>query len=892
MTENQPQAIRLADYRPPDYAVETVALDFTLGEEVTRVVATSRFMRAATAVPNAPLVLDGEDLRLIAIALDGCALGPADYKVDAQTLTIPAVPAEFSLEIVTEIAPRANTKLEGLYASGDVLCTQCEAEGFRRITYFPDRPDVMARYTVRLTADKTRFPVLLSNGNLVDCRDLGDGRHTAVWEDPFPKPSYLFAVVAADLGCLEDRFMTASGREVLLRIFTEHGDEPRCAYAMDALKRSMRWDEDRFGLEYDLDLFNIVAVSHFNMGAMENKSLNLFNAKYILADPATATDDDYASIEAVVAHEYFHNWTGNRVTCRDWFQLSLKEGLTVFRDQEFSADMRSRPVKRIQDVRALRAHQFQEDSGPLAHPVRPDSYIEINNFYTATVYEKGAEVIGMMHRLLGREGFRRGMDLYFRRHDGQAVTCDDFRQAMQDAGGVDLSQFALWYSQAGTPAVSAEGTYDADAGTFTLDLTQTLAPTPGQKQDQHGKAPMHVPLGLGLLGANGADLPLRMEGENEAGATGMRVIHLTERRQSFRFVDVPSRPVVSLNREFTAPIRLDGLGSDDDRAFLMTHDSDPFNRWEAGQQYATRLILDGIADFRSGTATAVDQAFVAAVRSTLQRAGEDRAFAALAVTLPSEEFVADQMEIVDVEATHAARRQLRRGLAQALRSDWLSAYRDHEGDGPFSPDAVSAGRRSLRNAALAYLSLLNDDDPDAAGLAAAQYRDAGNMTDRMAALGILAELDHPDRPAALDDFLDRYRGDAVVIDKWLAVQARSSLPDTLDRVRGLLDHPVFSMTNPNRVRALIGSFVMGNPVRFHAADGAGYAFLADQVLALDALNPQTAARLLTPLGRWARFDGGRQAKMKAELERILAKPDLSRDVYEIAVKTFGQSGAR
>ena len=881
MHDDQPQPIRLCDYRPPDYRVDAVALDFDLHATATRV--HSRLtMARREGIANAPaLVLDCDDLRLLSLALDGRPLGEDAYRLEAGRLVIPSPPPSFTLEATTEIDPQANTKLEGLYLSNGVFCTQCEAEGFRRITCFPDRPDVMARYTVTLRADKTHYPVLLSNGNLVAQDDLPDGRHSATWDDPFPKPSYLFAVVAGDLGCLEDRFVTRSGRTVRLRIFCEHGNEPRCTYAMDALKRAMRWDEERFGLEYDLDHFNIVAIGHFNMGAMENKSLNIFNARCLLADPQSATDDDYAAIETIVAHEYFHNWTGNRVTCRDWFQLSLKEGLTVFRDQEFTADMRSRPVKRIQDVRALRARQFPEDAGPLAHPVRPDSYIEINNFYTPTVYEKGAEVIGMMQRLLGRDAFRRGMDLYIDRHDGQAVTCDDFVRAMQDAGGVALDRFKLWYSQAGTPEVAAEDHYDAAAHRYDLTLSQTILPTPGQSE----KRPMHIPLAVGLVGPDGGDLPLRLEGEDAAAAATTRVLHLTETRQTFRFVDVPVPPALSLNREFTAPIRLRTIDTEETRAFLMAHDSDPFNRWEAGQQYATALLLDMVEAVKAGAPLRVDNRYPAALAGLLREAPRDRAFAALALVPPSEDYLADQMDVVDVEAIHQAREALRRAVAAQLKDDLLETYRANGSNEPYAPDPESAGRRSLKNVALAYLALV--DDAAMRELVEEQYRSADNMTDRMAALGILNRLDGPARDAALEDFYARFSGDSLIVDKWFAVQAASPLPDTLARVTALLGHPAFTLINPNRARALIGGFAGGNAVRFHAADGGGYAFLADQVLALDGLNPKTAARLLLPLGRWARFDAGRQDKMRAQLARIAAAPNLSRDVFEIASKALG-----
>lgn len=870
----EPQAIHRKDYRAPDYRIESVALEFDLAPDAT-LVKSSLSMTAVN--PGSPLVLDGEDLKLLSLKLDGRALGSSEYAVAERTLTIPNPPARFTLEIETQINPKGNTQLSGLYQSSGNYCTQCEAEGFRRITYFLDRPDVMTTYRVTIRADHKACPVLLSNGNLVEEGALPEGRHFAVWHDPFPKPCYLFALVAGDLACNEDTFTTQSGRPVKLRIFTEHGKEARSAYAMDALKRSMRWDETRFGLEYDLDLFNIVAVSDFNMGAMENKSLNVFNDRYILADPETATDGDFAAIEAVVAHEYFHNWTGNRITCRDWFQLSLKEGLTVFRDQEFSSDMRSRPVKRIQDVRNLRARQFPEDAGPLAHPIRPDSYIAIDNFYTATVYEKGSEVIRMMHTLLGEDGFQKGMKLYVERHDGEAATCDQFVAAMADANGADLEQFRLWYSQAGTPELRIEGKYDAQSGDYVLTVTQHCPPTPGQPDKQ----PMHIPLHVGLLDAQGQDVPLRLENEATAPQRNGRVLSLTMPTQTFRFRGVPEPRALSLNRGFSAPVNIKVNQSGAERAFRMAHDSDAFARWEAGQQYATDLLLQRVAQ----PSQAFDPDFVAAIGQILRDGSLEPAFAAEAITLPSEDYIADHMAVIDVEAVHTARRALRRQVADSHRDLLLATYDANRVPGPYSPDAGPAGKRALKNAALAYLAELVPDDRGILDRIAGQYRDADNMTDRMAALRLLVDLDVPERQAALDDFHNRFRDDALVLDKWLALQAISALPDTLERVRALLKHPAFSMQKPNKVRALIGSFT-ANALRYHAADGTGYAFHADRIIELDPINPQVAARLLAPLGRWRRVDAGRQAKMRAELERILAVPKLSRETYEIASKSL------
>ncbi|MBT5195369.1 MAG: aminopeptidase N [Rhodospirillaceae bacterium] len=887
MMTDTPQTIHLHEYQPPAFLVERVELEFDLQPHDTTVLARATFRRnpdhgADNGADNADLRLDGEDMELVSLSLDGTVLAAADYDLDAAGLSLTDLPDAFELSVVTRIAPAANTKLEGLYQSSGIFCTQCEAQGFRRITYFPDRPDVMTTYRVTMRAEKAVCPILLCNGNLLDAGDLPDGRHFAVWDDPFPKPSYLFALVAGDLRWLEDHFTTQSGRNVQLRIYTDPGNEDRCAYAMDALIRSMRWDEEKYGLEYDLDLFNIVAINDFNMGAMENKSLNVFNAKYVLANPQTATDDDYANIEAIVAHEYFHNWTGNRVTCRDWFQLSLKEGLTVFRDQQFSADMRSAPVQRIKDVRTLRAAQFAEDAGPLAHPVRPASYIEINNFYTATVYEKGAEVIGMYQTLLGEGGFRKGMDLYFQRHDGQAVTCDDFLAAMADANGADLEQFKLWYSQAGTPEVHVSGAYDADAQVYELSLSQNLPATP----DGVAKQPMRIPVAVGLLDGAGRDLPL--DGQ---GAT-TKVVELTDSDTVVRFEGVTAAPVPSINRGFSAPIRVQQELDDTGPGFLMAHDSDPFNRWEAGQQYATALLGEMAAVIAAGGELSLDQGFIAALGHTLADEELDPAFVALACQLPSEHFLAEQAETADPTSIHLAREQMRQAIALTLRDQLLSVYDGNRSNAPFSPDAASAGRRALKNLALSYLSTL--DDERCRSLAGRQFRDADNMTDRMAALFALNDRDgdEPDgeeRAEALAAFHDEFKGDAVVIDKWLSLQAASSRPDTLPRVIELMAHPVFSITQPNKVRALISAFCAANPYRFHAPDGSGYRFLADRVLQLDPINPQIAARMATQLGRWRRYDDDRAALMRAELSRILATDGLSPDVFEIASKSLGET---
>jgi aminopeptidase N len=875
------QPVRLADYRPPDFLVDTVDLSFDLADADTRVKARLALRRNPQAGDGrAPLRLDGEGIELVSLALDGETLGANRYQTPPEGgLVLAAVPDAFTLDIETRIAPKDNTALSGLYMSGGNFCTQCEPEGFRRITYFLDRPDVMARYTTTITADKGRFPVLLSNGNPAGSGALADGRHWAKWVDPHPKPSYLFALVAGDLVAVRDRITTRSGKDVALAIWVRRGDEDKCAHAMASLKKAMRWDEDTFGLEYDLDVFNIVAVSDFNMGAMENKGLNIFNTRYVLARPETATDGDYQGIEGVIAHEYFHNWTGDRVTCRDWFQLSLKEGLTVFRDQEFSADQGSRAVKRIADVRALRAAQFPEDDGPLAHPVRPQSYLSIDNFYTPTVYNKGAELVRMIETLIGRDGFRRGMDLYIARHDNHAVTIEDFLAAMQDANGVDLGRFKRWYEQAGTPELSVAESWDAAQGIYELTAAQRVPPTPGQPD----KAPMPIPLAVGLLGADGGALPTRLAGEAES-RPGTRVLTVSEERQSFRFVDLPDRPVPSLLRGFSAPVKLKGVPLDRLK-FLAVHDPEPFARWEAGQQVAACVLLDRVARRqRNEEWPPLDPDLVAAIGRTLADAAADPAFAAEAIALPGEAFLADQLDAVDVEAVHAAREEARAVIGRALMAEFAAAYDALADPGPYHIDGLSIGRRALRNACLAYLAAA---DPERGARRAKAQFDAGrNMTDVLAALVVLADLDRPEREAALARFYETWRHDDLVTDKWFALQARSSLPQTPARVRALAAHPAFDRRNPNRVRALLGAFSQGNQLCFHRADGAGYAFLADEVIALDPANPTMAARLVQPLGAWRRHEAGRQALMRRALERVLAAPALSKNTYEMVSKSL------
>ena len=879
-TFEQPTPKYLKDYRPPDYLIDTVFLDFQLGEANTEVEARLSIRRNPDAYDHPgggtpPLVLDGEDLTLLAICMNGQRLPEPRYVIDAEGLTIEDVPERFTLEIITRIQPEKNTALEGLYVSNHIFCTQCEAEGFRKITYFLDRPDVMARYRTRIEADQSAYPVLLANGNKVDAGERPGGRHYAVWEDPFPKPAYLFALVAGDLAVLEDSFVTRSGRDVALQIYAEPDQIDKCDHAMTALKDSMRWDEERFGLEYDLDQFMIAAISDFNMGAMENKGLNVFNTKYVLARPETATDTDYHGIERVIAHEYFHNWTGNRITCRDWFQLSLKEGLTVFRDQEFTSDLHSRAVKRIEDVRGLRAHQFIEDGGPLAHPVRPESYVEINNFYTTTIYEKGAEVVRMIHTLIGETAFQKGMQIYIERHDGQAVTCEDFVAAMEAGSGRDLTAFRGWYSQAGTPGLDVEDGFDAENGTYRLTINQSTSPTPGQPE----KAPQHIPFALGLLDRSGCELSVTLDGESEPGPT-TRILELTDEETTFTFTGLDEKPVPSYLRGFSAPVTVEGEPDLDRLRFLMAYDSDSFVRWDAAQTYATSLVSD-----QAGASSAkLDQHLRHAFEAVLDDDKLEHAFVALMLTLPAESYVAQQMDPIDVDGIHAARRSLRAGLGRELAERWLDLYHRLGSNEPYRFDGPSMGRRSLRNLALGYLMAANHEEGQS--LCLAQFEQADNMTDGLAALALLADSDHPARAEALERFYDRWQNEALVIDKWFTLQAMPQRKGSLADVQRLKSHPAFTMTNPNRVRSLIGVFAMGNPTGFHQRDGEGYRFIADQIMELDRLNPQIAARLLGVFGRWRRYDQDRQSKMTDELKRVLAVPNLSRNSHEVAAKSL------
>jgi len=878
MRTDQPQTIYLKDYQAPEYLIEETRLRFELHDDQTLVHAELRLQRnPARGAGLPPLVLHGEELELLAVALDDQALAAGDYQVEGGSLTLQPQGEAFVLKTSVRIHPESNTALEGLYVSGKMFCTQCEAEGFRKITYYLDRPDVMSVFTTTVEADKAKYPILLSNGNPVASGDTECGRHWATWEDPFPKPAYLFALVAGDLWCVEDSYRTGSGRDVALRIYVEPENIGKLQHAMDSLKKSMRWDEEAYGREYDLDIFMIVAVNDFNMGAMENKGLNIFNSSAVLASPRTATDAAHQRVEAIVAHEYFHNWSGNRVTCRDWFQLSLKEGFTVFRDAGFSSDMNSPTVKRIEDVAFLRTNQFAEDAGPMAHPVRPDHFIEISNFYTLTVYEKGAEVVRMLHTLLGPDGFRKGTDLYFERHDGQAVTCDDFVKALEDANGADFSQFKRWYSQSGTPRLAVSEQYDAAAKTYRLTFRQSCPPTPGQPT----KEPFVIPVQLGLLDGQGRELPLRLEGEAAAQGTD-RVLSVTQAEQTFTFVDVPEQPLPSLLRGFSAPVKLSFPYSREQLTFLMQHDSDGFNRWDAGQQLAVQVLQEMIAG------QPLDTRLVEALRTVAADESLDPAMVAEMLSLPSEAYLVELSEQADPGAIHGARRQARRAIAEALRDVLWQRYRHAREESRATPYQASAdhiARRSLQNAALGYLMLL--EEPEARDAALEQFEHADNMTERLAALSALVNSGFEQEKAeVLARFHEEFKADPLVMDTWLSVQASSPLPGGLARVQALMENPVFTLKNPNKVRALIGAFANANLVNFHAEDGSGYRFLADQIITLNRLNPQIASRLLTPLTRWKKYGPARQALMRAELERILASGELSSDVYEVVSKSL------
>ncbi len=880
MAKKTHRTIRLKDYTPYPFLVDKVDLDVSLEPTATRVSAKLKLKPNPEAkTPGGPLVLNGQKLELAEVKIGGRKLPAGDYTLDAETLTIHKVPDRaFTLETTVTCNPEANQALTGLYRSRGIYCTQCEAEGFRRITYYPDRPDVMSVFTVRIEADASATPVLLSNGNLIDSGKIGKtGRHFATWNDPFRKPAYLFALVGGKLGHIKDSFTTASGRKVDLRIYVEPGKEDRCAWAMDSLKRSMRWDEKRFGREYDLDIFMIVAVSDFNMGAMENKGLNVFNDKLVLASAETATDGNYEAIEAVIAHEYFHNWTGNRITCRDWFQLCLKEGLTVFRDQEFTADERSRTVERIGSVRGLRAAQFPEDAGPLAHPVRPESYIEINNFYTSTVYEKGAEVCRMLQTLIGVDGFRTGMDLYFARHDGEATTVEKFIACFEDACRIDLQQFKLWYSQAGTPELVCSMSYDAKKQQADLTIEQVLSPTPGQPK----KKPFHMPVRMGLIGSNGMEIPLRLA-DGSQPAHG--ILELRKAKQTFSFKGVTSRPVLSLLREFSAPVNIALEQTTQDLEFLMVHDSDLYNRWQAAQTYATRLILELMAGKRPKAGSGPKD-LAKAIGNTIADDQLEPAYRAMMMVLPSESDIAREVrKNVDPAAIHAAREAVAKDIGSVLHDDLKRIYDQHALKGPYQPDATSAGHRSIRLAALGLMA--RRGGPEDLARVARHFADARNMTDQMTALSILADLDTPERSNALKAFEKQWGGDGLVMDKWFAVQAMSDLPGTVEEVAKLQNHPMFALSNPNKVRALIGSFAAGNQLNFNRPDGKGYTLVADAVMALDKLNPQVAARMLGAFRSWQTLEAKRRELAKSALETVRDRQGLSRDVFEIVTKTL------
>ncbi len=878
MKTETPQAVYLKDYRVPDYLISTVYLDVRLAPAATRIISTLTIKPNADAgKKTAPLILDGEEIELDGLRLNGRALDNHEYVVNATSLIIAKVPQEqFILEIETTCNPSANTALSGLYRSSGTYCTQCEAEGFRRITYFPDRPDVLAVYTVRIEGSTVDTPVLLSNGNLIESGKTGDSRHFATWHDPHPKPSYLFALVAGKLGVVSDNFTTMSGRNVDLKIFVEPGNEDRCDYAMDALKRSMKWDEERFGCEYDLDIFMIVAVSDFNMGAMENKGLNIFNDKFILARPDIATDADYANIESIIAHEYFHNWTGNRITCRDWFQLCLKEGLTVFRDQEFSADMRSRAVERIADVRRLRTQQFPEDAGPLAHPVRPQSYIEINNFYTATVYEKGAELVRMMLTLLGPENFRKAMDLYFLRHDGDAATVEDFITVMEEASTVDLTQFRIWYQQAGTPELTVNGRYDRHQKTYSLAVSQHCAPSPGQPR----KLPYHIPLRIGFVDETGHDLQLELDGKTTAGDL---VLDITGHEHIFCFTNVESKPYASILRGFSAPVKLTTNATRDDLLFLMQHDSDLFNRWEASQTLSTRLLTEAT---RAGELNQINSAeFITALGKLFDGEKLEPAFITQMLSLPGEADLAREMaNNVDPSAIYRSRQELKKKIATTLRATFTNILDTVCLNKAYSPDAIDAGKRSLRNSALGYLAALQDTST--MEMLKQQYLRADNMTDAMAALVIVTQTELPLRNELLDHFYATWKDDHLVVDKWLMLNALAPFDTTVAHVANLMSHDAFSLKKPNKVRALIGTFASANPVAFNRPDGTGYDLVADTILKLDAINPQVAARLTGVFKSWRALESGRRGKSQQALQRLLDAKNLSQDTMEIAMKSL------
>jgi aminopeptidase N len=859
------------DYQQPDFWIDQIDLTFELEEDYTLVHSILKINRRVDAPKNAPLILNGEAIQLKSISLNNKELLTSEYQLDVNTLKLSNVPDNFTLQTTVLIQPKLNTALSGLYISSNNFCTQCEAEGFRRITYYLDRPDVMARFTTTIIADKQHYPVLLSNGNRIETKDLENGKHLVKWEDPFLKPSYLFALVAGSLACHAGEFVTKSGRNINLEIWVEPHNIDKCDHALVSLQKSMQWDEENYGLEYDLDLYMVVAVSDFNAGAMENKGLNIFNAKYVLASPQTATDEDYEGIESVIAHEYFHNWTGNRVTCRDWFQLTLKEGLTVFRDQQFTADMTSEPVKRILDVNGLRTAQFAEDAGAMAHPIRPDSYIQMNNFYTATVYNKGSEIIGLYYTLLGKEGFRKGMDLYFKRHDGQAVTCDDFRNAMADANGKDFTQLERWYDQAGTPLITVETTYDQSAQTFDLIISQT--------EDKKGLVkdwkPWHIPIKVGLIDQQGKDITCRLE--NELKNKENHILELKEEQQIFRFVDVKEKPVPSILRHFSAPVKVQMQRHRDELAFLMAHDSDAFNRWDAAQTLAQDILLNLAEHYQAGETLRLDALFVESFHKVLHDERLDDSIRAMMLDLPEERLLGQSQHIIDFKSLYAAREFVRCTIAKHFENDLKSLYYSQIMS-TYQNDKISVAKRRLKKRALQYLTALST--PDATALALHQFEIANNMTDAQTALECLVEIGGMASEKALESFYNKWKHDPLVLDKWFVFQAQSKAPTTFETVQNLVKHPDFNLKNPNRVRSLLGTFGR-NVVRFHETHGGGYQFLADYVLILDEVNPQIASRLVSHFNNWRKLDETRQVLVEKQLQRIDQHSHLSNDVREI-----------
>lgn len=876
----KPQIKYLKNYHVPYYLVDRINLDFDLFDDHVIVDSTLSMRKNEDVSGSFPgLFLNGKGLELLSISLDNVVLTTDDYEIRDEGIVVSPLTSPFVLRIRTKIHPRENTSLEGLYMAGDTFLTQCEAEGFRRITYFPDRPDVMSRYTVTITADKDKYPLLLSNGDLVSAEDLDGNRHKVCFEDPYPKPCYLFALVAGDLACVEDRFTTKEGRDVSLKFYVDHGDEDKCAHAMESLKKSMAWDEKTFGLSYDLSTYMIVSTHSFNAGAMENKGLNIFNSKYVLAKPETATDTDFQLIEGVIGHEYFHNWTGNRVTLNSWFQLSLKEGLTVFRDQEFSSDEGSRAIKRISDVRTLRASQFPEDAGPMAHPIRPESYIEMNNFYTSTVYNKGAEVIRMIHTLIGKKNFRKGMDLYFQRFDGKAVTTEDFVKAMEDGSGMDLDQFRLWYSQAGTPRINVQRTYDESSRTYTLTFDQKIPDTPGQKD----KKPMMIPVTVSIFAKDGNPMVMEEEGGRAADKPVEKTLVLQNSRETFCFKNIPHEPIPSLFRGFSAPVNIDAGYSSSELMFLMAHDTDAFNRWDAAQVLVSDTI-SSLIDLRAkGRELVLEKEMIDAFKKTLTDTSADKALIAQILTIPSETELGDRMETIDVDAIHETRDFLLQRLAEHLHGTFREVFEANRDNGPYAIDPESIARRKLKNVALGYLALVENQNAE---FVYREFSQAGNMTDKLAALVLLADMEHDLTGRAIRDFYASWKNDTLVLDKWFAAQAASRRTDTIETVISLCNHPDFSMKNPNKVRSLIGTFAQANPMAFHNKQGKGYMFLADRVILLDKINASIAARMVSAFNKWKRYDPDRSALMQKELERILASDRLSKGVYEVVSKAL------